>query len=389
MDQLIKIMKDNRRGFIKKSATLASAFTIGGLSSSIASTHLNTKGRSGENLNAIVKDAGMQMSEAYFSGMDERRIAFMKQMDVFGAVGGINPKLNGLTDANPWDPKAMTTNKEAWEKVGLKLNVIEGPASLGTKTKLGLVGKDEEISNFIMYMKNLKQYAGIDIICYNWMPVISWYRTRKDQPGRGGALVTAFDYEDVKNLPNTEYGIVTKEDLWKNLAYFLKAVIPEAEKIGMKLAMHPDDPQVDSIKGISRIMTTVENFNRMVNLVKSPSNGITMCQGNFSLMGVDIPTIVKDFGKRGLIHFVHFRNVRGGKFKFEETFHDEGQIDMYAAMKAYYDIGFKGPIRPDHVPTMAGDSNEHPGYSNIGSLFAFGYMRGLMQAISNEKRGKH
>ena len=84
----------------------------------------------------------------------------------------------------------------------------------------------------------------------------------------------------------------------------------------------------------------------MVNLVKSPSNGITMCQGNFSLMGVDIPTVVKDFGKRGLIHFVHFRNVRGGKFKFEETFHDEGQIDMYAAMKAYYDIGFTGPIRP-------------------------------------------
>ena len=73
-------------------------------------------------------------------------------------------------------------------------------------------------------------------------------------------------------------------------------------------------------------------------------------------------------------------------FKFEETFHDEGQIDMYAAMKAYYDIGFTGPIRPDHVPTMAGDSNENPCYSNIGSLFAFGYMRGLMQAISNGKR---
>ena len=100
----------------------------------------------------------------------------------------------------------------------------------------------------------------------------------------------------------------------------------------------------------------------------------------------DIPTVVKDFGKRGLIHFVHFRNVRGGKLKFEETFHDEGQIDMYAAMKAYYDIGFKGPIRPDHVPTMAGDTNEHAGYSNIGSLYAFGYMRGLMQAISNGKK---
>jgi len=381
-------MKDNRRDFIKKGATLASALTLGGISSAIASApNINTRGKSSETLTTMAKDAGMQMSEAYFSGMDERRIAFMKQMDVFGAVGGINPALSGITDAKAWDPKALSANKEGWEKHGLKLNVIEGPASLGTKTKLGLAGKDEEIANFITFMKNLKQYAGIDVICYNWMPVISWYRTKMDKPGRGGALVTAFDYEDVKNLPNTEYGVVTKDDLWKNLEYFLKAVVPEAEKIGMKLAMHPDDPQVDSIKGIARIMTTVENFNRMLDIVKSPNNGITMCQGNFSLMGVDIPTVVKDFGKRGLIHFVHFRNVRGGKFKFEETFHDEGQIDMYAAMKAYYDIGFRGPIRPDHVPTMAGDSNERPGYSNIGSLYAFGYMRGLMQAISNEKRG--
>ncbi|MBC7688271.1 MAG: mannonate dehydratase [Aquabacterium sp.] len=381
-------MHNNRRNFIKKGATLASALTLGGVSSAIAAApYINTKGRTKEGVHTLVKDAGMQMSEAYFSGMDERRIAFMKQMDVFGAVGGINPTLSGITDAAPWHPKALSANKEAWEKFGLKLNVIEGPASLGTKTKLGLAGKDEEIANFITFMKNLKQHAGIDVICYNWMPVVSWYRTQMDKPGRGGALVTAFDYEDVKNLPNTEYGVVTKDDLWKNLEYFLKAVVPEAEKIGMKLAMHPDDPQVDSIKGISRIMTTVDNFNRMLNIVKSPNNGITMCQGNFSLMGVDIPTVVRDFGKRGLIHFVHFRNVRGGKFKFEETFHDEGQIDMYAAMKAYYDIGFKGPIRPDHVPTMAGDSNAHPGYSNIGSLYAFGYMRGLMQAVSNQKRG--
>jgi mannonate dehydratase len=129
-------------------------------------------------------------------------------------------------------------------------------------------------------------------------------------------------------------------------------------------------------------MTTVDNFRRMADLVPSPSNGITMCQGNFSLMGADIPTVVHEFGKRGLIHFVHFRNVRGGKFKFEETFHDEGQIDMHAAMQAYYDIGFRGPIRPDHVPTMYGDSNDHPGYSIIGTLYALGYIRGLMEAVS-------
>jgi mannonate dehydratase len=178
---------------------------------------------------------------------------------------------------------------------------------------------------------------------------------------------------------------VSKEALWKNLEYFLKAAVPEAEKYGIRLAMHPDDPQVDQIRGISRIMTTVDNFKRMLDIYPSESNGITMCQGNFSLMGADIPTIVRDFGKRNVIHFVHFRNVRGGKFRFDECFHDEGQIDMSAAMQAYYDIGFKGPIRPDHVPTMDGDSNEKAGYSTIGTLYACGYIRGLMEGITRKK----
>jgi len=381
-------MENKRRDFIRKTASLATAVSLGAvpaIASGLISSH-----KKEETVNGYVKDAGMEMSEAYFWGMEERKIALVKQMDVFGAVTGINPRLVSA-DTQPWDPKAIVATKEAWAKAGLKFNVVEGPASLGNKTKLGLAGRDEEIANFITYMKNLKQYSGVDVICYNWMPAIGWYRTKKDSPGRGGALVTAFDYEEVKNAPLTEYGVVSKEKLWETLTYFLKAVMPEAEKIGMKLAMHPDDPQVDSIKGISRIMTSVENFKRMTDIYPSKYNGITMCQGNFSLMGVDIPTTVKYFGKKGLIHFVHFRNVQdlsGNKpsTKFTETFHDEGQIDMYAAMKAYYDIGFKGPIRPDHVPTMAGDSNDKAGYSTIGTLFAFGYIRGLMEAVSKEKR---
>lgn len=378
-------MKNKRREFIRSSASLAAVASLGGIQA-ITDQFIVDKS-SGEVVRPahLAKDAGMEMSEAYFYGMQEQKIALVRQMDVLGAVGGVNSSLAGK-DIEPKDPKAIIATKEAWEKVGLKFNVVEGPAYLGNKTKLGLPGRDEEIANFIIYMKNLRQHSNIDVVCYNWMPVIGWYRTKNDQPGRGGALVTAFDYEDAKNLPLTEFGEVSKEKLWETLAYFLKAVVPEAEKIGMKLAMHPDDPQVDSLRGISRIMTTVDNFKRMLDIYPSTYNGITMCQGNFSLMGADIPNIVKDFGKRGVIHFVHFRNVRGGKFKFEETFHDEGQIDMYAAMKSYYDIGFRGPIRPDHVPTMAGDSNDHPGYSIIGTLFALGYMRGLMEAIT--KAGK-
>jgi mannonate dehydratase len=372
------MMKDNRRVFIKKSASLAAALSIGSTITAMAEPGHAKKAAMQQA--AIARDAGMQLSEAFFTGYEKRKITLCRQMDVLGAVSNINTGLAG-PDAKPWEYNTIAANVDYWNKAGMKLRVIEGPPVLGEKTKLALTGRDEEIANFITFMKNLAK-AGVDTICYNWMPVIGWYRTNMASPGRGGALVTAFDYEDIKNAPVTQYGEITKEALWTNLEYFLKAVVPEAEKAGIKLAMHPDDPQVDSIKGISRIMTTVDNFDRLLKLYPSPNNGITMCQGNFSLMGADIPTVVNHFGKQGKIHFVHFRNVRGGKFKFTECFHDEGQIDMHAAMKAYYNIGFKGPIRPDHVPTMEGDSNEHAGYSTIGTLYALGYIRGLMESVS-------
>ncbi len=372
--------KSNRRDFLRTSAALT-AVTIAGAKSSAA--FVDNTVHAGPGRANYEPDAGIKLCFAYFWGIqgEKRKIEFGRQLNVLGAVGGINPGMAGLKDVRPWDYEAIIAVKNAWEKEGLRLEVIEGPPALSEKTKLGLEGRDEEIENFIKFMRNLSK-AGIDTICYNWMPVISWARTSSDRPGRGGALVTAFDYEDIKDQTLTEYGEVSKEALWNNLEYFLKAVVPEAEKCRIKLAMHPDDPQVDSIRGISRIMTTADAFRRMADIYPSFYNGLTMCQGNFALMGEDIPSLVRDFGKRNLIHFVHFRNVRGGKMNFEETFHDEGQIDMYEAMKAYLEIGFKGPLRPDHVPTMAGDSNERPGYSTLGSLYAAGYIRGLIEAVA-------
>jgi mannonate dehydratase len=379
-------MKNNRRDFMKKSAAFAAALSIGGIGSAVSSPLIQDFNTNYE-LNGMAQDAGMEMSTAYFAGIEPSRqlIELAKQMNALGAVAGINPKMVGLNDVNPWDYKAIVAVKDAWKKVGLNYNVVEGPPSLGEKTKLGLEGRDEEIANFITFMKNLKR-AGVDTICYNWMPVISWARTTMDRPGRGGALMTAFDYDDIKNKPLTKYGEVSKETMWKNLDYFLRAVVPEAEKIEMKLALHPDDPQVDKIQGISRIMNTVENFDRMLKIMPSDFSGVTMCQGNFALMGTDIPSLIRRWGKAGKIHFVHFRNVQDlsgvlPSTKFTETFHDEGQIDMYESMKAYYDIRFKGAIRPDHVPTMAGEENTRPGYMTLGNLFAIGYMRGLAEAV--------
>ena len=378
-------MENNRRDFMKKSASLA-ALSVAGLHPSLS--HPLTKGTSPEEL-GLVKDAGMQMCLAYFWGIEPRKVALARQMDVLGAIGGISPRMVGM-EGNNWEYDVIKAVKEAWEKEGLTLRVIEGPPSLYTQTKLGLEGRDEEIDNFITFMENISR-MGIDTVCYNWMPVISWARTTLDRPSRGDALVSAFDVENIKDEEKiTEYGELTHDDMWKNIEYFLKAVVPEAEKNGIKLALHPDDPPIDGIRGIPRIMTSVEAFKRLIEIVPSPSNGLTFCQGSFASMGgegedVDIPAAIEYFGKRNTIHFVHFRDVRGNKNNFEETFHDDGKTDMYKAMQTYYDVGFRGPIRPDHVPTMAGDSNEHPGYSTIGTLFAIGYMRGLMEGVTKSR----
>ena len=375
-------MKNNRRDFIKKSVIAATAGSV---------IPVGTYGKSfyhhSRTSNDLAKDAGIQLSLAYFWGIEQKKVALAKQMSVFGAVGGISPEMVNMPGDANYSLPVIKAVKQAWKDVGLDLKVIEGPPSLYTKTKLGLDGRDEEIENFITFIKNLGS-VGIDTVCHNWMPVISWARSDKAKPSRGGSLVSSFDIEAIQEEPMiTAYGELTHEMMWDNMEYFLKAVIPEAEKAGVKLALHPDDPPIDNIRGIPRIMTSVAAFKKMLDLYPSPSNGITFCQGSFASMGEegkgeDIPAAIRYFGGRDAIHFVHFRDVRGSKNKFEETFHDDGKTDMYAAMQAYYDIGFKGPLRPDHVPTMHGDSNEHAGYSTIGTLFAIGYIRGLIEGVS-------
>lgn len=384
-------MNKDRRNFLKKGTAVAATLSLGPLGYAGGREALKRYMAPDPKLSGMALDAGMEMSNAYFWGMEahEHLIALAKQMGAYGAVAGIDSRLFKNPDAAPWEFEAVKNVVDAWKAVGLHYNVVEGPPSLGAKTKLGLEGRDEEIANFITFMKNLKR-AGVDCICYNWMPVISWARTSVDSPGRGGALMTAFDYELIKDKPLTEYGAFSEAQLWASLEYFLKAVVPEAEALEMKLALHPDDPQVHSIQGIPRIMNTVGNFDRMLKLVPSDYNGVTMCQGNFSLMQTDIPALIRRWGQAGKIHFVHFRNVRelSGNLpstRFTETFHDEGDIDMYEAMKAYYDTGFRGAIRADHVPTMAGEENIRPGYMTLGNLFAIGYIRGLAEAVSKER----
>jgi mannonate dehydratase len=283
----------------------------------------------------------------------------------------------------PWSYMSLVRMKTAYEDGGFQLDVIESRPPLN-KAKLGLPGRDEEIQHAIDMIRNMGA-LGIPVWCYEWMPVFNWMRTSTTAPARGGALATAFDYDLMRNAPLTEYGVVTEEQLWENLEYFLKAVVPEAEKAGVKLAMHPDDPPLSPIRGLGRIMRSIENYQRLLDLVPSPVNGIALCMGNFTLMTDDLPAAIRHFGKQDKIFFVHFRDVRGTPEKFVETFHDDGKTDMLACMQAYRDVGFEGVCRPDHVPTMEGDSNDRPSYSSVGRLFAIGYLKGLREAVYGER----
>jgi mannonate dehydratase len=296
-----------------------------------------------------------------------------KQMGVTDAVVHPLEIGDGRTD---WTYDELNGTVNWFEEVGINVSVIEGSVPLTDRIRLGQDGRDEDIRRFKRFLRDCGA-VGIPVVCYDWMAGIRWARTEAHVESRGGSYVTGYDDEKMSGGPETEYTDVTREQLWDALEYFLNEVVPVAEEAGVKLGLHPADPPLDSVRGVPRLARSVEAYDRILDIVNSEYNGVTFCQGNFTAMGVDIPDTIRHFDNR--INFVHFRDVEGDASRFVETWHDNGPTDMLAAMCAYEDIGYDGPMRPDHVPTMAGEDNSNPGYHTKGRLFAIGYMRGLLE----------
>lgn len=306
----------------------------------------------------------------YFRSDHDITWDFAKQCGVeHGVIRLPETKEFDITDLSHW--------KSVYKKFtdfGIKPLIIEPmPNELHDHIKAGDNLRDECIEKAIKMLEIMNEFD-IRTICFNFMAHIGWLRTTDSIKERGGALVTGFDINDFKPTDKK----ITADELWKNYEYFIKAIIPYAEKYNINLALHPDDPPLPKLGEVERIMISYENIKKAISLVKSPNLGVTMCQATYLMMGEDLYDVIPKLADK--IFFVHFRNARGNKYKFNETFHDNGEIDMADILKLYKNCNIDVPIRVDHVPLMAGESQDLAGYTALGRLFAIGYLKGIMDA---------
>ena len=301
------------------------------------------------------------------------------QMGIEDVVVKVNPDLTGLSD--PWKLATLQSIVERLQRAGLKVVGLEGdPFDMSPVKQYGEAGRSaayrEEALDHYRELLGSMAKLGIPLLCYNFMVGTGWARMGVRE-GRGGAKATYFSLSET---PKQELKL-SKEQIWSNYEYFLKAVMPTAERAGVRMGLHPDDPCLPELGGYARIFETVADFDRAYVIYPSLSNAVTFCQANFKLMGVDLIRAAKHFGRR--IAFVHLRDVEGDKTNFTELFHDQGSTDQFELMRTYRELGLDVPIRGDHVPEMEGDrlltTDCIPGYFTMGRLFANGYIKALLQ----------
>lgn len=344
----------------------------------------------------------MKLGDRFFlnGAFDRDDLTLVRQLGANGIVvniaGGLkdNPQGPPVVDAelayrlrsgDHWQARDLIILKKTVGEFGLELtSLAHTPSHRFQKILLGQPGRDEEIENWCRSLQAMGE-AEIPILQYGWhsnagSDHINWH-TFTGKPIRGGALAEGFNYAAAACVPPTALGLVTSDQLWESLTYFLRAIIPAAERAGVRMAMHPADPQVPELAGVARIMCSEKAFDRMLDLVPSHANAMAFCQGCFSqMLSADgVYQAIERYASRKSIALVHFRNVTADSHieHFTEAFWDEGKVDMHRAMCTYKRAGFDGMFIPDHHPHVVGDTP----WGHRSRAFALGYIRGLMQSV--------
>ena len=279
-----------------------------------------------------------------------------------------------------WELSDLVKLRLVVEQYGLKLTALENvPTNFYDHIMLGGPKKDEQIENMIYTIRNIAR-AGIPIFGYNWMPSHVWRTT--PSMIRGGAIATAFDLESAEKIPFTHDREYFEDEMWNQLEDWIHIITPIAEEEGIRLGIHPCDPPVKKLGGIPQLLRSFDSYKRLIEIYPSDSNAIEFCQGTFSEMeGEDIYKMIRYFGERNKILYVHLRNVSSQVPSFNEEFVNTGYVDMYKAMKIYNDVGFDGFFIDDHVPGTFQDT----GWGRRGRAFANGYIQGLIEAVKKDQ----
>lgn len=352
----------------------------------------------------------MRMTFRWFGSADDS--VTLDQIRQIPGMDGIVAALYDIPVGEVWPLDRIMALKKEINDHGLKFEVVES-VNVHEDIKLGLPTRDRYIENYKETIRNLAK-AGVMVICYNFMPVFDWIRTdlAKDLPdgsnamfferakienlsaeqlienmeqGSKGFSLPGWEserLEDIKKLFD-QYKDVTEEDLFNNLKYFLEQIIPVAEENDIKMAIHPDDPPW-SVFGLPRIVTNKENLERIVNLVDSPSNGLTLCSGSLGANpDNDVVDIFRHFVRKGRAPFVHVRNIKiYENGDFIETSHrvTDGSIDIVGIIKALHEEGFDGYLRPDHGRMLWGEE-ARPGYGLYDRALGIMYMLGIWDTL--------
>jgi mannonate dehydratase len=364
----------NRRGFFRNSLAGAAALSAGA-ARDLASA------KDGIPASKALMKAGHQN---HSSDADLRVLAAL-------GVNHICSALPSRTFDQSWSVEGLTRLRERVERFGIKLDMVPLPLSSTYISRAEnphiMLGKsperDREIDLISQMIRNVGK-AGIPAVKYN-LTILGVVRTESTR-GRGTARYSTFVYEKAgQDGPPAESGPVSEATMWERITYFLGRVVPVAEECKVRLCCHPHDPAMPrtGFRGVHRVLGTVDGLKRFVEIVPSKYHGLNFCQGTVAEMLEDprkeIAEVIRYFGRRGKIFNVHFRNIKGGYLNFQETFPDDGDVDMLNALRVYKEVGYDGMIMPDHVPQIDGDTGHGQAFA-----FAFGYIQALIQLVNSE-----